>query len=52
VISSLDDFLSRHRSQAKECPNFAAQDYLGDDVSAEKKQEMTDRMADRIGYLA
>jgi maltose O-acetyltransferase len=50
-ICSLDDFLARHRTRAQDAPRFVAQPYLNGDVSVERRQDMLDRMTDRLGYL-
>ena len=51
VICSLEAFLSRHRACVQDSPRFIAGQYLNGDVSDQKKQDMADRMTNRIGYL-
>lgn len=50
-ISTLEQFLSRKRAEMAAVPCFGEEYTERGDVSADKKDEMNEKMSDRIGYV-
>jgi maltose O-acetyltransferase len=51
IICTIDDFLQRKRKEMEMCPCFGKEYTLGEDVTADMKNEMNARMKNKIGYI-
>jgi len=51
TLRTIDDFLSRRRSEMKSCPCFGKEYTLGGNVTDEMKNEMNKAMNNRFGYV-
>lgn len=51
IICTIDEFLSRKREEMRKCPCFGIEYTDTRNVTANMKDEMNQRMKDRIGYI-
>jgi len=51
LICTIDEFLSKRRKEMEVCPCFGEEYTMRNNVTAEMKDEMNQRMKDKIGYI-